>query len=109
MSDLADRLREERARLGLTQTEFGALGQVSKDAQLRYERGDRVPDAAYLAAVAGHGVDVLYVVTGVRSATFSDRLSSEQVSLLEHYAAATDEGKAAVRYVLTALAQVAKR
>lgn len=52
--------------MGLTQEEFGVLGRVKKHAQYNYEKGDRLPDAGYLAAVAVHGVDVVYVLTGVR-------------------------------------------
>lgn len=60
------RLREERQRLGLSQTDFGMLGGVSKTTQLMYESEDRCPDANYLSAVAIKGVDVLYVVQGTR-------------------------------------------
>jgi transcriptional regulator with XRE-family HTH domain len=63
-----ERLREERERLGLSQTEFGQIGGVKKVAQINYEKGVRQPDAAYLAAIAAAGVDVLYVLTGQRSA-----------------------------------------
>jgi len=31
-----------------------------------YERGDRIPDAAYLSAIAAMGVDTSYVLTGKR-------------------------------------------
>lgn len=63
---IADRLLEERNRLGMNQTEFAQLGSVGKTTQINYEKGERFPDAAYLAAVASVGVDVLYVVTGKR-------------------------------------------
>lgn len=62
-----DRLRSERERLGLNQTEFGQLGGVKKLAQINYEKGDRQPDATYLAAIAAAGADVLYIVTGRHS------------------------------------------
>lgn len=64
------RLREERERLGLNQVDFGAVGGVKKVAQINYEKGERQPDAAYLSAVAAAGVDVLYVLTGVRSGSW---------------------------------------
>lgn len=67
MSTLSSRLREERTRLGLSQVEFGRLGGVGKHAQINYEAGRRTPDASYLTAVAEIGVDVLYVLTGVRA------------------------------------------
>lgn len=66
MSTVGDRIKEERERLGLSQTDFADLGGVQKRAQINYEKGERSPDAAYLSAVAGHGVDVTYVLTGVR-------------------------------------------
>lgn len=50
----------------MNQTEFAQLGGVGKTTQINYEKGERFPDAAYLAAVASIGVDVLYVVTGNR-------------------------------------------
>lgn len=50
----------------MNQTEFSQLGGVGKTTQINYEKGERFPDAAYLAAVASVGVDVLYVVTGKR-------------------------------------------
>ncbi|AEF91378.1 putative phage repressor [Delftia sp. Cs1-4] len=67
MSVFSDRLREERKRLGMTQTEFAALGNVTVDSQGNYERGARKPDSDYLAAVLAEGIDVGYLFTGVRS------------------------------------------
>lgn len=51
---------------------------------------------------------MLYVVTGVRAAAVEQPLTPEQLALLENYSNADDEGKAAVRYVLTALARCAQ-
>lgn len=61
------RLRDERERLGLSQTAFAEVGGVQKRAQINYEKDERHPDAGYLAAVAAVGVDVLYILTGQRS------------------------------------------
>jgi transcriptional regulator with XRE-family HTH domain len=66
MTTFFERLREERLRLGLNQTEFGTLGGVQKDAQLKYEAGKRKPDADYLSAIAAAGADVTYILTGTR-------------------------------------------
>lgn len=60
-----ERRREERRRIGLNQTDFGALGGVSKGSQILYEK-DFAPSADYLALLAAHGVDILYILTGVR-------------------------------------------
>lgn len=82
---IGDRLKEERQRLGLNQSDFAALAQVAKNSQLNYEKDERSPDAVYLAAVAGAGVDVLYVVTGERKLTSADSIPADEAQLLEHY------------------------
>ncbi|MDP1976271.1 helix-turn-helix domain-containing protein [Undibacterium sp.] len=68
MSDLGNRLRDERKRLGLNQLEFAVLGGVKKNAQMNYESGERSPDADYLSALLKADVDVMYVLTGARAA-----------------------------------------
>ena len=65
--DIGTRLREERERLGMTQEGFGQAGGVLKRALIRYEKGERMPDATFLAAIAAAGADVLYILTGQRS------------------------------------------
>ena len=67
MSEIGTRLRQERRRLGLSQREMGQIGGVAANAQGKYESGDRLPKADYLAALAGAGVDVLYVLTSRHS------------------------------------------
>lgn len=66
--------------MGMNQTEFAQLGGVGKTTQINYEKGDRYPDAAFLAAVAVAGVDILYVVTGQRGS--SAALTAEEDKLL---------------------------
>lgn len=68
MNEIGTRLRQERKRLGLSQREMGLLGGVAPNAQGKYESGERVPKADYLAALAQAGVDVLYVLTSRRAA-----------------------------------------
>ncbi len=99
LSELFVRLKEERNRLGLTQTAFGALAGVSKDAQLNYERGVRVPDAAYLAQIAAAGVDVLYLLTGRRTPRHADGLGVAELSLLDSFTKADPAGRAALQAV----------
>lgn len=64
---IGKRLREERKRLDLNQTEFSAFAQLNRRTQANYEKGTRYPDAAYLAAIAVEGADVQYIITGIRS------------------------------------------
>lgn len=67
MNSIGDRLREERIRLGLSQDEFAAVAGVQRRAQGNYERGERAPDAVYLASVAARGADIQYIVCGIRT------------------------------------------
>ncbi len=67
MSEFGSRLKEERLRLDVNQDVFGGYGGVKRNAQVKYERGERSPDAGYLEALAQHGVDVAYVITGKRA------------------------------------------
>lgn len=93
---IGGRLKEELQRLGLIQSDFAALAQMAKNSQLNYEKGERSPDAVYLAAVAAAGVDVLYVVTGERKLTFADSIPADEVQLLKHYRSLPAAVKASV-------------
>ncbi len=64
MDNIGNRLKEERARIGLTQEKMALAGGIQKRAQARYEAGERCPDGHYLSAIAEIGVDVNYVLTG---------------------------------------------
>ncbi len=86
-----ERLREERERLGLSQEKFGAIGGVLKRAQINYEKGERHPDSAYLAAIAAAGADVLYVLTGERDGPAPVTLSAEEETMLAYFREACKE------------------
>ncbi|MFS0825516.1 helix-turn-helix domain-containing protein [Pseudomonas phoenicis] len=79
---IGDRLKEERERLGLNQTDFAALAGASRNTQCNYEKGGRSPDANYLAAAALHGVDVAYVVTGLRSPQAFESITIEEAEFV---------------------------
>jgi transcriptional regulator with XRE-family HTH domain len=64
--EYGQRLLEERKRLGLSQDRLASLGRVAKRTYCHYESGLREPGAAFLEAMAGAGVDVLYLLTGMR-------------------------------------------
>ena len=75
----SDRLREERERLGMTQSEFAAHGGVKRLAQYQYEKGERRPTADYMIGIAKVGADVGYIVTGTRAA-LQDALNNIRVA-----------------------------
>lgn len=53
-------------RLGLTQEAFSALAGLKKNSQIKYEKGTTAPTVEYLLRWADHGVDIGYVMTGLR-------------------------------------------
>lgn len=107
MSGIGDRLREERERLGLSQSAFGELGGVKANAQGNYEKGERYPDAAYLAAVAVRGVDVLYVVTGIRTPTSAESIAAKEAALLEQFRSLPESDQISCGRMISALATTA--
>ncbi|EOG5604249.1 MULTISPECIES: helix-turn-helix domain-containing protein [Providencia] len=97
--DIGERIRSERERIGLSQMAFGEVGGVKKLAQLKYEQGERSPDVLYLAALSKIGVDVQFIVTGVRS---SEALANDEMELINYYRSAPLAVKQAVFAALTA-------
>jgi transcriptional regulator with XRE-family HTH domain len=69
MRSIGEILKEERARLGMNQDEFSAVGGLKRRALTLYEQNVRSPDAAYLRALAAIGVDVQYILTGEQAAS----------------------------------------
>ncbi|MFP7634508.1 helix-turn-helix domain-containing protein [Pseudomonas veronii] len=101
------RLKEERSRLKLSQTDLGAVGGVGKTTQINYEKGVGSPDATYLAAVALQGVDILYVVTGERKPVPIDSISADAAELLTVYEHVSDEDRLVLLRMASAFAKVA--
>lgn len=98
------RLKEERSRLGLNQTDMAAAGGVGKTTQINYEKGSGAPDALYLSAVERLGVDVLYVVTGARKPLPADSISAAEADLLQHFRRLPDGEQGYTRTMIAALA-----
>jgi len=65
--NIGRRLREERERISFTQPQIAKMANVSKTTQVNYEQGARKPDSEYLFLISEVGIDVQYVLTGVRS------------------------------------------
>lgn len=91
-TDIGDRIRLERERLGLTQPAFAALGDASKSSQLAWERETAYPNLKVLAAWARAGADVGFIASGRVTAT---GLSSEEETLVAYYREAPREVKRA--------------
>lgn len=93
------RLKEERERMGLSQVAMGEIANVKKLTQLNYEKGERFPDALYLSTLANFGLDVQYVVTGIRT---TSNLSVDEQDLIDKFRTAPLAVKAATLGALMA-------
>lgn len=105
---IGERLREERTRLGLSQTEVAERCDLTRRTLLSWEKGDQYPNASVLAEMSRLGFDVLYVVTGAHlwEAVPEDvgaLMSSEEAILLADYRETDDVGKQTIRIVASAL------
>lgn len=80
---IADRIREERKRLGFaTQALLADKLGISASSVHNYEAGKRSPDADFISAFGEIGADVLFVITGKRTVT---ALAPDEAALLDNY------------------------
>lgn len=106
---ISERLKSERENLGFSQQALADLLGISLRSQQNYEKGDRNPDSAYLAAIAAAGADVLYILTGQRAGGASAPPPPRAVSegdriLLDNFHAAPSQVQAGVKTALGAFA-----
>ncbi|WP_099360539.1 helix-turn-helix domain-containing protein [Aeromonas dhakensis] len=66
---IADRLKSERKRLGLTQESLAELAGIKRITLQSWERGLSSPPAIALSALGSVGMDVLFVLSGERQQT----------------------------------------
>ena len=109
MKSVGARLREERKTLNLTQHEFAALGGVESNAQAHYESRSRQPRASYLIGVATKGVDVLYVLLGVRTPMGESSLLPSEAQVIKHYRTLHKDDKGAISQLSESLSHLSKR
>lgn len=104
MDTLGERLRHERKRLGMTQSELANLAGIERRAQSNYENNQRNPDTAYMGKLARAGFDVLFIMTGVNmNAPVTETLTPDEVDLLDGYRGLKKSHKAHLKGVLNAL------
>ena len=64
---LGQRLKEERKRVGFTQPQLGEIVSLTKRTVIDWEKDKSSPTGIQLAAMAKHGFDVSYLITGIRT------------------------------------------
>jgi transcriptional regulator with XRE-family HTH domain len=106
---VGERLREERERLGLSQTDFGVLLGVSRGTQKNYELGASSLDLRYVTALEEKGVDAAYVLTGRRSTPLGQLFTSTEEHLIMQFRSISDDDQKAIRRFLQAMADDASK
>jgi transcriptional regulator with XRE-family HTH domain len=106
---VGERLREERERLGLNQTEFGVRLGVSRGTQKNYELGASSLDLRYVSALEEQGADAAYILTGRRSTPIGQLLSAAEEELITQFRSITSFDQEAIRRFLQAMADDAAR
>lgn len=101
---VGERLKEERERLGFSQTELGLRLGVSRGTQKNYELGANSLDLRYVAALAEHGVDSTYILTGLRSSAPGQGFSSDETELVDLYRRLPDEDRKTIRRIVRSMA-----
>ncbi|MCP1571807.1 transcriptional regulator [Herbaspirillum rubrisubalbicans] len=101
---LGDRLAEERGRCGHTQKSVADQLEITARTQIKYEIGETAPDAYYLHGLGEIGIDVTYVLTGVRGVT----PSQEESELLSCFRGVDAAMRSALVQLLTGLSQMSK-
>lgn len=99
-----DSSQKKSARLQFSKTEFAEICGVKRLAQGNYENDKRSPDATYLIAAAKLGIDVNYLITGVRispvTSLFGTINNADEAQLLTEYRESSDAARGAARYIL---------
>jgi transcriptional regulator with XRE-family HTH domain len=107
------RIKEERERLHYNQTDFAAIGGMSRKTQFDYESGARAPDGSYLMGIATAGADVQYIITGVHSVGIAEAIAADHLSRrafihARNYEALCDDDKQILERMVT-LAEKSKK
>lgn len=110
---IGERLREERERLGLSQSQMAELAKnlgakgATRQSQALYEKGEQSPSAAYIAAITTSGADVLYILTGNRAAAVAPTpvLSREEECFLDNWRNSPKAAQESMKTMCAALAQ----
>lgn len=103
MSTFGARLKEERKRIGLNQTDFAAAGGVQKRAQVSYEQDERAPNMEYLGLLSKIGVDVVYLLTGDLAA---NALGDRERQLITGFRALDERGQAGVMALISGMSPI---
>lgn len=91
-----ERLRKERERVKLNQTQLAEVAGIKRMAQSQYEKEVRSPTIKYLSAIAATGIDLHYLLFGSKASPLAGEqrsLEKRIFSLVEQYAQQQPDGQ----------------
>lgn len=91
-----ERLRKERERVGLNQTQLAEVAGIKRMAQSQYEKEVRSPTIRYLSAIASTGIDLHYLLFESKLALPQEDqrgLEKKIFELVEQYARQQPDGQ----------------
>jgi transcriptional regulator with XRE-family HTH domain len=103
-NSIGTRLRAERERLEMNQTQFAEKAGVTRNTQGLYETGARSPDGNYFAAVAEIGVDVAFVLVGPNR--LKVEVTPRELALIDRYRLSHPDVQRGVEALLAATGKV---
>lgn len=98
----AQRIKQERLRLGLTQQKIANKCGISREMWGRYERGLAIANCELLFTLFSLGWDVLYIISGARTQYQSKQIDCD---ILQQLTLCDDESKMAILTILSKLQQ----
>lgn len=99
---IGSRIKEERARLGLSQAEAAEKTGISREMWGKYERGSAIPGGEVLFSFASIGADMQFIMTGQRPAQAAT-LSPREAALVDNFKNMVDEDKRAIERLADAV------
>lgn len=103
MTNIFNRLTEERKRLGHSQAKFSELAGVRRETQINYESGKTMPNTEYFDKISTIGADVVFIFTGQRTSPLL--LPNDELALLDNYRLiSAKEDREAIQRVIAAMA-----
>lgn len=102
---LAERLRSERKRLRLSQAQLAERVGIRANAQGLYETSVRSPRADYLGRLATLGMDVQFIILGMRMPVMRGRLSDIESEIIQGLRSLEAEDRQALEHIVGTMAR----
>jgi len=105
-SDLnrGNRLKEERKRLKLTQKEAADIIAMKEQSWIRFEKRGEPFDLAALQCLENKGMDMMYVVFGIRKTEGLENIKPEHLEILRLLNQASDQNLVKITQMIQLMA-----